>query len=57
MLDDGAGNDEIGRAVTKRKSTRRRVGNDLVIELMVMAQLLVRKVERNDQMRARRVHE
>jgi len=57
MLDDGAGHDEIGRAVPKRKPVRCRVGNDLVIELPVVAQLLVRKINRHDQMPAGRVDE
>ena len=57
MLHDGAGDDEIGRAVPKRKLVRRRVGNDLVIELPVVAQLLVGKIKRHDQMLAGRVDE
>jgi len=55
MLDDGSGYDKIGRAVSKRESMRRRVGNDLVSEPMVVAQLLLGNVQRDDQMRARRI--
>ena len=57
VLDDGAGYDEIGRAVPKRKPVRCRVGNDLVIELPVVAQFLVGKIKRNDQMSKARVDE
>ena len=57
MLNDGAGNDEIGRAVAKRKPERRRVGNDLVTELTVVAQLLVGKIERHDPVSAGPVDE
>jgi hypothetical protein len=57
MLDDGAGHDEIGRTIAKWKPERRRVGNDLVIELTVVAQLLVGKIERHDHVSARRVDE
>src|SRR5262249_28354839 len=45
MFDDGAGHDEVGRAVAKRKSMRRRVGDDLVLELTVAAELLLGEVE------------
>jgi hypothetical protein len=57
MLDDGTGHDEVGRTVPKRKSVSRRIGDDLVIELTVVAQLFIGEVERNNQMPAWRVEE
>src|SRR5439155_17484386 len=55
MLDDGSGHDEVGRAVPERKTVRCRVGNDLVVDPTVAAQLLLGHVERHDEMRTRRV--
>ena len=50
MLDDGAGYDEVGRGVAKRKPICRGIGNYLVLELTVATQFFLRKVKRNDQL-------
>ena len=53
MLDDGSRYDNIGGAIAKRKTVRRRIGDDFVIEPRVAAQLLLGDVQRDDQMRVR----
>jgi hypothetical protein len=55
MLDDGAGYDEIGRGVAKRKPIRCGIGNYFVIEQTVAAEFFFRKVQRNDQLPGRSI--